>query len=174
MPLQAKWCLLFGVSGQKFVHIFGFVHFFISVFITLRLWEQGASVVSTVTVQRSSLQTNRDSNSGRSKIFFSPTELTDQLWGPPRFLFEVYQSPFSGVKRPKREVNQPPHPGKRLRMSGASSPLSHTPSSYTPLFREKYKFRNPSFCDLLQLPVILRHFSYIQVFIQHLVLEHPV
>jgi len=45
-------------------------------------------------------------------------------------------------------------------MSGTSSPLSHTPSSYTPLFCEEYEFRSSTFCDLLQLPVILRHFSY--------------
>jgi hypothetical protein len=37
MPLQVKWCLPFGVSDSKFVHIFGFAQFFIFVFLTLRV-----------------------------------------------------------------------------------------------------------------------------------------
>jgi hypothetical protein len=40
---------------------------------------------------------------------------TDRPWGPPSLLYNGYRVSFSGVKRPGRGVDHPPHLSPRLK-----------------------------------------------------------
>jgi hypothetical protein len=54
----------------------------------------------------------RGSNPGESEIFRTRP---DRLWGPPSLLYNAYRVSLSGVKRPGRDVNLPPHLAPRLK-----------------------------------------------------------
>ena len=41
----------------------------------------------------------------RSKGFFSSPKRPDQLWGPPRLIFNWYRRSFPGVRRQGRDVD---------------------------------------------------------------------
>jgi len=61
-------------------------------------------------------RTVRGSNPGRDRVFFSPSERPDRLWGTPSFLFSPYRRSLPGVKR---EVPTNLRLGLRLRIYGA-------------------------------------------------------
>ena len=74
---------------------------------------------------------------------FSQKKKTDQLWGPPSFLFNAYRGSFLGVQRLGREVDHSPQLMPRLRMSGAIhllTPWSRVLFDYLTGFQPVKKF----------------------------------
>ena len=63
--------------------------------------------------------TVRGSNPGRGEIFRTSP---DRPWGPPRLLYNGYWVSFSGVKRPGRGVDHPPHIALRLKKEYSYTP----------------------------------------------------
>jgi hypothetical protein len=59
-------------------------------------------------------RTFRGSNCGGGEIFSTRPDLT---WGPPSLLYNGYWVSFPGVKRPGRNVNQPPASSSEVKES---------------------------------------------------------
>jgi hypothetical protein len=66
------------------------------------------------------------------------SKIPDHLWGPHRLLFNVYGRSFSGIKKPKREVNHSPPSG--VEVKSVWSYTSTPPISLYGVERDKFVF----------------------------------